>query len=64
MCIYMKMNVIKWDESMAVRCVKRIRRSYAPGYIHHEDNLDRSFQAGEWDDFKSIIENCWRKRGS
>lgn len=58
----MKMNVIKWDGSMAERCVERIRRGYVPAYIHHENNLNRSFQTGEWDDFKSKINKSLKKK--
>lgn len=58
----MKMNVIKWDESMAERCVERIRRGYVPSYIHHENSLNRSFQAGEWDNFKSMINKSLDKK--
>lgn len=43
---------IKWDESMAVRCVNRVTAGYIPEYVHKEKNLTMSFQKGEWDDFK------------
>jgi hypothetical protein len=41
-----------WEESMARRCLDRVTRGFVPAYVHEERNLTRSFQAGEWDDFR------------
>ncbi len=42
---------IKWDESMAVRCVNRVTTGYVPVYVRRDKNPTLSFQTGEWDDF-------------
>jgi hypothetical protein len=46
---------IVWEESMAKRCLDRVTRGYVPAYVHEEKNLTRSFQTGEWDDFRRKI---------
>jgi hypothetical protein len=46
---------IVWEEGMAKRCLDRVTRGYVPTYVHEEKNLTRSFQAGEWDDFRRKI---------
>jgi len=46
---------IVWEEGMAKRCLDRVTRGYVPAYVHEEKNLTRSFQAGEWDDFRRKI---------
>lgn len=51
----MRAKKIIWDESMAVRCISRVAIGYVPTYVRREKNLTRSFQTGEWDDFKSKL---------
>ena len=47
---------IAWEESMAKRCIDRVTRGYVPAtYAANEKSLTRSFQAGEWDDFRKKI---------
>jgi hypothetical protein len=55
MWIYMVTKKIAWDESMAKRCLDRATIGYIPVYVHEEKNLTRSFQTGEWDDFRRKI---------
>jgi hypothetical protein len=52
---------IRWEESMARRCLDRVTRGYVPAYVHEERSLTRSFQAGEWDDFRRKISKETRK---
>ncbi|HOQ08188.1 MAG TPA: hypothetical protein PLP87_10370 [Clostridiales bacterium] len=52
---------IVWDESMAKRCLDRVTRGYVPAYVHEERSLTRSFQAGEWDDFRRKISRETKK---
>jgi len=59
----METKRIKWDEKMAVRCAKRVTVGYVPAYVHDEKNLTRSFQTGEWDDFKRKINAEIKKSG-
>lgn len=51
----MKTQKIKWDQSMAVRCMSRVKTGYVPVYVKVEKNPTQSFQKGEWDDFKAKI---------
>lgn len=52
---------IVWDESMAKRCLDRVTKGYVPAYVHEERSLTRSFQAGEWDDFRRKISRETKK---
>ncbi|HEY8349980.1 MAG TPA: hypothetical protein VIM13_09155 [Clostridia bacterium] len=52
---------IVWEESMAKRCLDRVTRGYVPAYVHEEKNLTRSFQTGEWDDFRRRISKEMKK---
>lgn len=51
----MKTQKIKWDQSMAVRCMSRVKTGYVPVYVRVEKNPTKSFQTGEWDDFKTKL---------
>jgi len=57
----MKTNKIKWDEGMAVRCVKRVNNGFIPVHVS-ERNATRSFQKGEWDEFSRKITREIRKQ--
>lgn len=59
----MKTEKIKWDESMAVRCMSRVNTGHVPVYVHVEKNPTKSFQTGEWDDFKSKLTKEIKKAG-
>ncbi len=48
----MKTQKIRWEESMAARCMSRVKTGYVPVYVHEKKNPTISFQTGEWDDFK------------
>lgn len=62
----MVMDVIKWDMNMAYRCFERAAKSYETffsGLV--KDKKDASIgssQPGEWDDFKSEVNNAIAKR--
>ena len=51
----MKMNVVKWDMSMAHRCFERTAKTHVSSYnkLIKGKAFKKSSQAGEWDDFRS-----------
>lgn len=51
----MKMQVIKWDENMAMRCLERVAKGFVPAHKHHEKSVNKIIKAGEWDEFTSKI---------
>jgi hypothetical protein len=57
----MKTAKIRWDESMAVRCISRVKTGYVPVYVHAMKNPTKSFQTGEWDDFESKMSRETKK---
>ena len=73
----MKTNIIKWDESMAVRCLARVKNDQAKAaYIPQgvksqkalqtkaspEKPLSVNIAKGEWDDFQYALSSTLKKK--
>ncbi len=72
----MKTNIIKWDDSMAVRCLARCQDKFAKKYLPYGMNIKKPVQKkasaekdysvdiakGEWDDFQYAVSNALKKK--
>lgn len=58
----MKMDVIKWDESMAWRCISRIDKGFVTQYKQGVKGLNKTVQSESWDDFKYAIDKAIAKK--
>lgn len=73
----MKTNIIKWDDSMAVRCLARCQNNHArTTYLLRgadgnkavktkappEKDVSINIVAGEWDDFQYALNSMLKKK--
>jgi len=72
----MKMNIIKWDDSMAVRCLARsqdcLTKKNLPLQVNSkkaekkkaapEKDYSINIAKGEWDDFQYAVNNVLKKK--
>lgn len=72
----MKTNIIKWDDSMAVRCLARCQNNFAQKYlplganskkpVQKKASTDKDYSIniakGEWDDFQYAVNSALKKK--
>lgn len=72
----MKTNIIKWDDSMAVRCLARFHDSLEKKFLPYgmsikkplqkkaspEKDYSISIPKGEWDDFQYAVSDALKKK--
>ena len=72
----MKTNIVKWNDSMAVRCLARCQNNFTKTYhplgvsskksvkqkASPEKDYSINITKGEWDDFQVAVSNALKKK--
>lgn len=58
----MDMSIVRWDKSMAARCVERAGKGYTPKYQHEEKSIIKKIQDTGWEQFEYAINKALAKK--
>lgn len=61
-CVVMDMKIVKWDKSMAVRCIERAGKGYSPKYQHEVKSINKKLQDAGWEQFEYAINKALAKK--